>query len=127
MPIENCVFSSGRHIFEILSVGILFLGVQHVKRAVILLLQYQSSPIQQSNAIYLVGIGNMLTVPHPILLFCPNQGCWEWVGGSATMLALWHILLYPFLTVVDGFIYIGLITHVVTPLFILIGLTLAPR
>ena len=46
MPIENCVFSSARHIYEILSVGVPLLGVQHVKPAVILLLQYQSSPIQ---------------------------------------------------------------------------------
>ena len=49
MPIKNCVFSSSRHIYEILSVGICFLGVQHAKPAVIHLLQYQSSPIHQSN------------------------------------------------------------------------------
>ena len=40
MPIKNCVFSSGRHICEILSVGVPFLGVQDVKPAVILLLHY---------------------------------------------------------------------------------------
>ena len=74
MPIKDCVFSSGRHIYGILSVGVPFLGVQHVKLAVILLLQCQSFPIQQSNAKYLFGIGNMLLVPHPIQLLCPNQG-----------------------------------------------------
>ena len=74
MPIENCVFSSGRHIYEILYVGVHFLGVQHVKLEVILLLQYQSSPIPQSNAKDLFGIANMLLVPHPIQLSCPNQG-----------------------------------------------------
>ena len=73
MPIKNCVFSSGRHICGILSVDVPFLGVQHVKPAVIRLLQYQSSPIQQSITKFLFEIGNMLLVPHPIHLLCPNQ------------------------------------------------------
>ena len=67
MPI---IFSLGRHIYEVLSIGVPFLGVQPVK----LLLQYQSSPIQQSNAKYLFGIGNMLLVPHPVQLLSPNLG-----------------------------------------------------
>ena len=54
MPILNCVFSSGRHIYGILSVGVPFLGVQHVRPEEILLLQCQSSPIQQSNAKILI-------------------------------------------------------------------------
>ena len=75
MPIRSCVFSSGRHIYQTLSVGVPFLGVQHVKPAVTLLLQYQSSPKQQQcNAKYLFGIGNMLLVPHSIQLLYPNQG-----------------------------------------------------
>ena len=74
MQIKKCVFSSGRNIYEILSVGVPFLGVQHVKPEVILLLQYLSSPIQQSTAKYLFGIGNMWLLSHPIQLMCPNQG-----------------------------------------------------
>ena len=88
-------------------------------------------PIQQYNAKYLFGIRNMLLVPHPIQLLCPNQGhdLLEWVGSSATMLVFWHILLYSFLAIVDSFIYIFAWAdcHAVTPLFIFIGLTLAPR
>ena len=108
MPIKNCVFSSGRHICEILSVGVPFFGVQHAKPAVTLLLQYQSSPIQQPNAKYLFGLVICC-------LFLNQFSCgvqirviifWKRVGSSAAMLAFWHILLYPFLTVIDGFIYI---------------------
>ena len=73
MPIYNCVFSSHRHIYEILSVGVPFLGVQLMKPEVILLLQCQSSPIKQSNEKYIFGIGNMLLVLHPVQLLGPYQ------------------------------------------------------
>ena len=56
MAILNCALSSGRHIYGILSVGVPFLGVQHVRPEVILLLQYQSFPIQQSKAKFQFGI-----------------------------------------------------------------------
>ena len=65
MPIKTCVFSSGRHIYDILSVGVPFLGVKHVKPAMMLLIDI---------AKFLFAIGNMLPAPHPILLLCPNQG-----------------------------------------------------
>ena len=56
MAIANCVFSSGRHVCEILSVGVPLLRVLHVKPAVILLLQSESSPIQQSNGKTYLGL-----------------------------------------------------------------------
>ena len=73
MPILNCAFSSDRHIYGILSVGAPFLGVQHVRPEVILLLQYQSFPIQHSNTKFLFGIDNMLLGPHQVHLLCPSQ------------------------------------------------------
>ena len=108
MPILNCVFSSGRHIYGILFVGVCFLGVQHVKPAVILLLQCHASPTQQSNAKYQFGIGNMLLVLHSIQLLCPKQGhnLLGMVRKLAARLVFWHILLNPFLTIVDTFVYI---------------------
>ena len=74
MLIKNYAFSSGIHTCGVLSVGVHFLGVQHVKATVILLLQYQSIPIPQSIAKYQSWIGNMLHVPHSIQLMCPNWG-----------------------------------------------------
>ena len=68
------MFFSGWHICGILFVNVPFLGVQHVRPEVILLLQYQPSPIQQSNAIFLFGIDNMLLGLHQVHLLCPNQG-----------------------------------------------------
>ena len=50
----------------------------------------------------------MLPVPHPIQLLCPNQGLnllgmgWKLCSYACVC----HILLYPFLAVVDGFVYI---------------------
>ena len=108
MPIKNCVFSSGRHIYEILSVGVPFLGVQHVKPAVMLLLQYQ--PSQFNNPTQNTYLGLVICCLLLIQFSCCVQIrviiCWEWVGSSAAMLVFWHILLYPFLTLVDGFVYI---------------------
>ena len=107
MPVLYCAFSSGRHICGILFVNVPFLRVQYVRLEVILLLQCQSSPIQQSNAKYLFGIDNMLL---DFINICCVQVmvivCWEWVGGSTVMLVSWHVLLYPFLTIVDSFLYI---------------------
>ena len=74
MPTLNCVFSSSRHIHGILYVDVPFLGVQHVRPEVILLLQYQSFPIQQSNTKFQFRIDNMLLGLHQVHLLCPNQG-----------------------------------------------------
>ena len=74
VPVLNCVFSSGRHIGGILLVNVPFLVVQHVRPEVILLLQYQSSPIQQSTTKFLFGIDNMLLGLHQVHLLCPSQG-----------------------------------------------------
>ena len=74
MPILNCAFSSGKHIYGILSVGVPFLGLQHVRPEVTLLLQDQSFPIQQSNAKFQFGIDNMLPGLHQVHLLCPSQG-----------------------------------------------------
>ena len=108
MPVENCAFSSGMHTCGILSVGVPFLGAQHVKPAVILLMQYQSIPIPHSITKYQSGIGSMLCVPHSIQLVCQIGVivCWEWIGSFVTMLVFWHVFLYPFLTVVNCFIHI---------------------
>ena len=73
MPILNCTFSSGRHLYEILSVGVPSMGVQHARPEVILLLQCQSSPIQQSNAKFLFGIDIMLLGLHQVHLLYPSQ------------------------------------------------------
>ena len=74
MPTLNCVISSGRHIYGILSVGIPSLGVQHVRTEVILLLQYQPFRIQQPNAKFQFGIDIMLLGLHQAHLLCSNQG-----------------------------------------------------
>ena len=127
MPILNCAFSSGRHINGILPVGVPSLGEQHVRPEVILLLQCQSSLIQQSNIKFLFGIDKCCLVF--IKFICCIQVririCWKWIGGSAGVLVLWHVLIF---TVVDSFIYIFaiLIAHAVVPLFIFIALSLVP-
>ena len=108
MPVLNCVVSSGWHIYGTVSVGVPFLGVQHVRLEVILLLQYQSFPIQQSNAKFKFGI-DICCLVFIKFICCVEVRvivCWKWIGGSAAMLVLWHVLLYPFFTVVDSFIYI---------------------
>ena len=108
VPVLNCGISSGRYICGILFINDPFLGVQHGRPEVILLLQYQSSPIQQSNAKFQFGIENMLLClcqPH---LLCPSQGQsllemgW-WLSCYACVLPC---SLAPILRIVDSFIYI---------------------
>ena len=74
MPTLNCVVSSDRHLYGILSVGVLLLGVQHVRPEVILLLQYQSFPIQPSIAKFQFGIDNMLLVFIKLICCCRSLG-----------------------------------------------------
>ena len=110
MPILKCVFSSSRHMYGILSVGVPFVGVQHVRPDVILLLQCQSS--QFNNPLQNPNLGLIICCLVLIKLICCVQIrvviCWKWIGLSATMPVLCHVLLYPFLTVIDSFIYIFL-------------------
>ena len=107
-PIENCVFSSDMHICVILSVGVPFLAVQHVKSAVILL--FNIHPPQFNNPVQNTYLGLVTCCLFLIQFSCCVQireiVCLEWVGSSAAMLVFWHILLDPFHTVVDGLFYI---------------------
>ena len=101
-----------------------------MKPEVILLLQCQSFQIQQSNAKCLSVIGNMLLVLHAIQLLCPSQ---ESVGNGLEALLLClcsgiFLSIHFSQLLISLFTYLlGLIAHAVTPLFIFIGLTLAPR
>ena len=129
VPVLNCVFSSGWHICGILFVNVPFLGVQHVRPAVILLLQYQSSPIQQSKQNSYLGL-MICCLVFIKFIWCVQVRvivCWKWVGGPASLVVSWHILCYPLLTIVDSFIDILAWADCPCCYTIFIGLTLAPR